>query len=112
MMPVYMIFQVIRSLYYMCSIMYVSKHCSVHPSIKKTFKRQRFVLHGFSMPIIIFPSLPLSPLSRYMWADARVLPLKMMQELSRHNPARWSKFKSPGELADELDALDSMRKLD
>jgi len=47
-----------------------------------------------------------------MWADARVLPLKMMQELSRHNPVRWSKFKSPGELADELDALDSMRKLD
>ena len=58
---------------------------------------QQFVLH-FS--------------SRYMWADARVLPLKMMQELSRHNPVRWSKFKSPGELADELDALDSMRKLD
>ena len=46
---------------------------------------------------------------QYMWADARVLPLKMMQELSRHNPVRWSKFKSPGELADELDALDSMR---
>lgn len=46
---------------------------------------------------------------QYMWADARVLPIKAIQELSRHNPARWSKAQRPLDLAEELEAMDTMR---
>lgn len=46
---------------------------------------------------------------QYMWADARVLPMKAIQELSRHNPARWSKAQRPLDLAEELEAMDTMR---
>lgn len=91
------VYVILKYIYiYIYHICHVCNHCWVHPCISKPFR----------------PTICATLSSRYMWADARVLPLKMMQELSRHNPVRWSKFKSPGELADELDALDSMRKLD
>ena len=46
---------------------------------------------------------------KYMWADARVLPLQVIHDLSRHNPMRWSSLYSPEGLATKLEAIQKIR---
>eukprot|EP00933_Yihiella_yeosuensis_P071266 TRINITY_DN79466_c0_g1_i1.p1 TRINITY_DN79466_c0_g1~~TRINITY_DN79466_c0_g1_i1.p1 ORF type:complete len:879 (-),score=144.71 TRINITY_DN79466_c0_g1_i1:163-2799(-) len=41
---------------------------------------------------------------KYMWADARVLPLALMRQLAEKNPLRWSKSMTPDDLCTALDS--------
>ncbi|CAK9022717.1 unnamed protein product [Durusdinium trenchii] len=46
---------------------------------------------------------------KYMWGDARLLPFQVIQDLSRHNPMRWSSLHSPEALAAKLEEFHEIR---
>lgn len=47
---------------------------------------------------------------KYMWADAKVLPLQFMRELAQANPLRWSRWQTSTDLAAELESQAQVTK--